>query len=178
MKRHSIPFWVPHVFVLVLPILWRTLLSPLVPLYLVHSNILLLVLPVAATYFLVNQLQESGVSLSILITCLLDSVWVLLREGTCWSFLGWWKGLAHRSFVLREFSLILYVQYSGLVSVWKQMASLLLWKLSSHQNLSILSTAFLDSEVAILIKFTIPDILLLMAGFFCKFNPLNPRSDC
>ena len=58
------------------------------------------------------------------------------------------------------------------------MASLLLWKLSSHKNLSILSTAFLDSEVAILIKFTIPDIFLLMAGFFCKFNPLNPRSDC
>ena len=58
------------------------------------------------------------------------------------------------------------------------MASLLLWKLSSHKNLSILSTAFLDSEVAILIKFTIPDIPQLMAGFFCKFNPLNPRSDC
>ena len=62
MKRHSIPFWVPHVFVLVLPILWRTFLSPLVPLYLVYSSIWLLILPVAATHFLVNQLQESGVS--------------------------------------------------------------------------------------------------------------------
>ena len=51
-----------HVFVLILPILWRTLLSPLVPLYLVHSNILLWILPVAATHFLVNQLQEAGVS--------------------------------------------------------------------------------------------------------------------
>ena len=30
---------------------------------------------------------------------------------------GLMKGLTHRSFVLREFSLILYVQYSGLVSV-------------------------------------------------------------